>query len=75
MENTFNAIQKEILKGALQERLGYDLYAAVMNNSWDKLPEKYRLKFQDFVEREGEIVILNNPNTKINDQHGSEDHY
>ncbi len=60
MEKTYDAIQKEILKGSLQERLGYDLFMNVMNHPWDKLPEKYKEKFEDFMEKEGEVLILVN---------------
>jgi hypothetical protein len=57
-EENFNLIKKEILKGTLQERLGYDVYDKVMNNSWEKLPEKSREKFLAFLEREGEVVAF-----------------
>jgi len=57
----YNIIQKEIMKGSLQERLGYDLFNAVMNHPWERLPEKYKEKFQDFLEKEGEIITFNKP--------------
>ena len=57
-EENFNLVKKEILKGTLQERLGYDVYDKVFNNDWDKLPEKSREKFLAFLEREGEVVAF-----------------
>ena len=59
-EENFNLIKKEILKGSLQERLGYDVYDKVMNYNWDKLPEKTKEKFIAFLGREGDIIVLSN---------------
>ncbi len=59
MEQAYKQIQAEILKGTLQERLGYDLHQNVLNRSWENLPEKYKEKFQDFLEKEGEMIAFN----------------
>jgi hypothetical protein len=64
-EENFNLIKKEILKGTLQERLGYDVYDKVLNHDWDKLPEKSREKFLAFLEREGEVVAFSRPEPAV----------
>lgn len=62
-EESYNLIKKEILKGSLQERLGYDVYDKIMNHSWDKLPEKSRDRFLKFLEREGDVIVLSGEKT------------
>lgn len=57
-EENFNLIKREIIRGSLQERLGYDVYDKVLNHSWENLPEKSREKFLNFLEREGDAVVL-----------------
>lgn len=58
-EESFNAIKQEILKGTLQQRLGYDVYDKVMNHDWHNLPAKAKENFISFLEREGEVVVIN----------------
>lgn len=58
LEEKFNLIKKEILKGTLQERLGYDVYDKILNHSWSSLPENSREKFLAFLKREGEVIVL-----------------
>ncbi len=55
-EENFNLIKGEIIKGSLQERLGYDVYDKVLNHDWSGLPERSREKFMQFLEREGQVV-------------------
>lgn len=52
-EDIFNTLKKEILKGALQERLGYDLYDKVLNKDYDKLNQLEQQRFDAFLVKEG----------------------
>jgi len=66
MGDTYNAIREEILKGTLQERMGYDLFTNTINHSWDRLPEKYKEKFKAFIDRESKVVsFLESHGTKV----------
>lgn len=57
-EEKYNLIKREIEKGSLQERLGYDVYDKILNHDWAALPERSREKFLKFLEREGEVLVL-----------------
>jgi len=57
-EEYFNLVKKEIIKGSLQERLGYDVYDKVLNHEWSNLPERSKEKFLDFLEREGQVTVF-----------------
>jgi len=58
LKEKFNLVKREIIRGSLQERLGYDVYDKILNHDWENLPEKSREKFFKFLEREGEIIAF-----------------
>lgn len=57
-EEIFNAIKADILKGSIQERLGYDLYDKVMNGMYGSLSIVAREKFDAFIEKEGSVIVM-----------------
>ncbi len=55
----FNSLQADMMRGTIQERLGYDLYDKILNNSFEGLPAASREKFEAFLKKEPNIVIIN----------------
>lgn len=55
----FNAIQSDMLKGTLQERLGYDLYDKILNHTYEGLPPASKEKFEAFLKKESNILVIN----------------
>lgn len=52
-ESIFNDIKKDLLRGTLQQRLGYDLYDKVFNKRFDQLNPKEQEAFDVFLKKEG----------------------
>ncbi len=67
-EEAFNLIKEEVLKGTLQERLGYDMYGRVVNNEWSALSEEMKEKFSEFLAREGSIMIMSTKEEAVQEE-------
>lgn len=63
-EEIFTLIKKEILKGSLQQRLGYDLYDKILNHDYKHLPSASKASLKLFIENNGEILIINKTENK-----------
>ncbi len=57
-EEIFNALQADMMRGTIQERLGYDLYDKILNNTFEGLPAASKEKFEAFLKKEPNILII-----------------
>lgn len=56
----YDAIRNDMLRGTIQERLGYDLYDKILNSSFEGLPSASKEKFYAFLDKEPNILIISN---------------